>query len=608
MGDYTIAGGYSAPGDADGVSHAYLVDYHAVTGAFTHWTTFDYPNGPAGKTFVTHFEGISSPSKGMYTLAADAVEVGKTSEGQGALMAVRRNPDGSFGPTYWVDLNYPGAPGLTSANSVAGGQVVGIQLSPDGNFSYQASVNLGFQLSNVISGNRGNGIGLYGASDNRIAMNNIGTDATGFRALGNGRNGVLLTQGASRNYLGGQTVNGNDPTAGQFSRPPQGNLISGNRQNGVRIEQGSNANLLSGNFIGTRADGNGPLGNRGDGISIDRSNGNQLIGCTFQQDPFVFYNVVSGNGGNGLTVHSANNTVVQANFFGAGANNASVVANHGDGILVSGTSQNTQIGGVIPLGNVISGNGRNGTEIRDQAAGTVNFNTFAGVFAFSGAAPNRRDGFLVTSTGGNNQIRTCIVAGNLGNGIEISGNASGVQVEQTASGTNTAVQYAIPNGGSGLVISGRAHDNTIGGFQPSVETADNFSGNSRYGVEITGSANHNVVFNSLIGVSDGTGMAIPNAMGGVYLGPQTSYTTAGWRGHGSEPDREQCRAGGGDSGCSEERASGERHLVECSWRDPNGLGAGESDRDLDGREYDLSERGQRSGRFGERQRQPGSVQ
>ena len=46
-------------------------------------------------------------------------------------------------------------------------------------FSYQATVNIGFQLSNVISGNGGNGIGLYGANDNQIAMNYIGTDVTG---------------------------------------------------------------------------------------------------------------------------------------------------------------------------------------------------------------------------------------------------------------------------------------------------------------------------------------------------------------------------------------------------------------------------------------------
>ena len=69
-------------------------------------------------------------------------------------------------------------------------------------------------------------------------------------------------------------------------------------------------------------------------MAIVKANGNQLIGCTFQQSPFVFYNVLSGNGGNGLRITNSNNTTVQANFMGAGADNATVVANGGDGLLV----------------------------------------------------------------------------------------------------------------------------------------------------------------------------------------------------------------------------------------------------------------------------------
>ena len=42
------------------------------------------------------------------------------------------------------------------------------------------------------------------------------------------------------------------------------------------------------------------------------------------------------------------------------------------------------IGGVA--GNVISGNDRNGIEVRDTASGFTSFNTFAGIFAFAGAA------------------------------------------------------------------------------------------------------------------------------------------------------------------------------------------------------------------------------
>jgi hypothetical protein len=79
---------------------------------------------------------------------------------------------------------------------------------------------------------------------------------------------------------------------------------------------------------------------------------------------------------------------------------------------------------VIPLGNVISGNDRNGIEVRDTASGFTSFDTFDGIFAFAGAAPNRLDGTLITSSGGNNLIRTCILSGNLGNGIELGGNAT----------------------------------------------------------------------------------------------------------------------------------------------------------------------------------------
>ena len=61
-------------------------------------------------------------------------------------------------------------------------------------------MNTGFQLSNVISGNGGNGIGIYGASGNTIAMNNIGTDSSGTLKRGNAKNGIMVTDGASGEY------------------------------------------------------------------------------------------------------------------------------------------------------------------------------------------------------------------------------------------------------------------------------------------------------------------------------------------------------------------------------------------------------------------------
>ncbi len=52
-------------------------------------------------------------------------------------------------------------------------------------------------------------------------MNQIGTDATGTFRRGNAKNGILVTQGAARNLIGGQATGGNDPTANVFVRPPR---------------------------------------------------------------------------------------------------------------------------------------------------------------------------------------------------------------------------------------------------------------------------------------------------------------------------------------------------------------------------------------------------
>jgi parallel beta-helix repeat protein len=531
---YTICGGYSNLSvnnlDDQGrpIGEAYLVDYDSATGQFSNWKTFQYPNGAVGTDYIAHFEGISSVEKGVYTISADSVQTtGGTGLVQGSLVTVRRNADGTFGDAVWVNLQSPGSKSVPSANSVYGNQVVGIITDSSGKAAFQATVNVGFQASNVISGNGGNGIGVYGSNDNQISMNVIGTDAGGTARRGNAKNGILVTNHAARNLIGGQATGANDPTAAVFVRPPLGNLISGNNANGVLINKGATQTLLSGNFIGTSSSGNTALGNKLDGVAIENADNNSLIGCTFRQDPFVFYNVLSGNGGNGLRITNSNNTTVQANFMGVGANNSSIVANGGDGLLISGSSKNTQVGGVIPLGNVISGNRRNGIEVRDTASGFVSFNTFGGIYAFGGVAANQLNGILITSSGGNNVIRTSIISGNLGNGIELGGNATGVQIFDTAVGTNTNITTAVPNGGSGIKISGKANHNAIGGFQPSIEPQVTISSNGRYGIEVVGSARSNVIFHTYIGTNfEGLG-DLGNAMGGIYLGSGTSATTIG---------------------------------------------------------------------------------
>jgi hypothetical protein len=538
---YTICGGYSLDpvnnlSDQDQpIGHAYLVDYDSATGQFSNWASFDYPYGT---NFVTHFEGISSVEKGVYTLNADSLQVGSSNPTQGSWVTVRRNADGSFGPATWVNLNYTGVDpttNITSSNSVYGNQVVGIVIGPAGPFSFQATVNVGFQLSNVISANRGNGIDLFAANNNQVAMNYVGTDASGTLARGNAGNGIMVTAGASGNVIGGQATGGNDPTNGVFVRPPLGNLISGNAADGVLLNGAATGTSLSGNYIGTAASGDAALGNGLDGVGIVNANGNSLVGCTVQQDPFVFYNVIGGNGGNGLRVTSSNNTTIQANFFGVGADNNTAVGNGLNGVVVEGSSAGTAMGGPIPLGNVDAANNLNGLVVRDQASNFTSYNTFCGLAAFS-TNPNLgngQDGMLITSTGGNILIRTNVITRNGNDGIEIGGAASGVRVAGNIIGLDTQGNAAMGNVRNGVEVDGLAHGIVIGGPQATFDIIPHnaISANGGYGVAVVGGAHDVQISYSDIGTDllgdDQYGNVFGNGKAGVLLGPGTYSTTIG---------------------------------------------------------------------------------
>ena len=103
-------------------------------------------------------------------------------------------------------------------------------------------------IRNVISGNNGNGLTLLsGATDNIVAGNYIGLDATGARLLGNGSRGVhILDTATVRNVIGG---------------PGAGNVIAGNGGSGIKVENGASRNALLANNIFANADIGIRLGN-----------------------------------------------------------------------------------------------------------------------------------------------------------------------------------------------------------------------------------------------------------------------------------------------------------------------------------------------------------
>jgi hypothetical protein len=429
--------------------------------------------------------------------------------------------------------------GVNLVGGPAGNRGDGVYVAPS-SFGDLIGLNRGAvvgYVANVISANRGNGLELDGSWGNTVVSNRIGTNPAGSAALANGGDGILITGRSHNNEIGGTafvdkaTGKANNPTGSKgtvtpvFVVPPLGNQVSGNRGTGIAITAGARSNMLNGNFVGTTANGNGPLGNARDGVWIDDSNNNSLTGCKFVNNPFVYYNVLSGNGGNGLRITDSNNSVVQGNFFGSAANNSATVPNKKNGILVEGSSRNTQVGGVIPLGNVSAGNGQNGIEVTGRVRGFTTFNTFGGLHAFGGAAPNGNDGVLITATGGNNLVRTNVMSGNRRNGIELAGNASGVTVDPDIAGLNTEGNAVLSNGGDGVLVDGNAHNNTIGGTLRSVIPQNTFGGNRDWGVAITQRAHNNTVIDSFIGTNTLGTTAFGNGDGGVLVGG-TAYRNA----------------------------------------------------------------------------------
>lgn len=139
-------------------------------------------------------------------------------------------------------------------------------------------------VRNVISANAGAGVRITGqaARGNTVANNLIGIDTTGTAALANGTDGVLIDN-APGNTIGGTAASAR-------------NVISGNTRVGVRITGGgSTGNLVRANFIGTRVDGMGRLGNGSHGVLIeDAANGNAIGGTTAALGNTIAYNNGAG--------------------------------------------------------------------------------------------------------------------------------------------------------------------------------------------------------------------------------------------------------------------------------------------------------------------------
>lgn len=177
-------------------------------------------------------------------------------------------------------------------------------------------------------------------------------------------------------------------------------------------------------------------------------------------------------GGDALTLDTSGVTI-QNCLIGVGLNGASTMGNRGHGIRITAGSNNNlddrgqwwrrrsrrrnipqhSIRSVIPLGNVNAGDQGNGINVIDHVEDFITFNTFAGLTAFGGIAPNQKSGIRISSDGGRHTMRTNVMASNIGlntydtqatytgsDGEEISwsNGSDGIRRDDRARGTRTA--------------------------------------------------------------------------------------------------------------------------------------------------------------------------
>lgn len=373
---------------------------------------------------------------------------------------------------------------------------------------------------NILSNNRDDGLVLIHSNDNEIKTHYIGVDSKGNEANSNEGNGIYMYK-SNHNTIGGTSYGTNNPTGSKgtttptFVVPYDGNLISGNRKNGIFMDK-CIENTLYGNFIGTDNSGNTEIGNGLNGVFLNECSKISFVGCSSVQNPFVYYNIMSGNKRNGLRITNSDHIVIHGNFFGVAANNQFVLPNNENGILIDGKSNHIQIGYYIPLGNVISGNRLNGIYITEEATNVISYNTFGGLAAFGLPLPNLQSGIKVDSTNeGIIIIRTCVLSGNRKSGIYLK-NTKNVFIDSVICGLSTDGAGFLPNEEENVLIVNSERISIISHAKSVIFSSNVFGGAHGAGIRIQNS-HHIRIKSCFVGVNILGNTAFPNYNAGIAI-------------------------------------------------------------------------------------------
>lgn len=278
---------------------------------------------------------------------------------------------------------------------------------------------------NIISGNTADGIFVSGSDSgsNTVKGNYIGPDVNGSASLGNGGNGISISDASTLNLVGG--ISSGDR-----------NIISGNLGSGLSIS-GSGGNIVLGNYIGLDAAGTAGLGNTSNGISLLSGASSNSIGDSTAAGK----NIISANEDNGIECigTGTDSNEVFLNYFGTNANGdfVSGLQNTNNQIIIDKDAKYFYISScriMTIAGTGISlSNGMNGSKIEKNIIVGTSMANIPGI----------------SLAGAGSAVSPTVVSSN-----EIRNLSVGIAVETVPSLTITLNHCTIINTSNGIKIGG----------------------------------------------------------------------------------------------------------------------------------------------------------
>ena len=258
-------------------------------------------------------------------------------------------------------------------------------------------------------------------------------------------NGILLSEDAYENVIGGDRSIGSGPTG-------QGNVIGGNGEHGILLKDGGVLrNLIIGNRIGTDHSGMVAMPNQKTGITITYEASENQIGSAKAEEG----NLISGNRGMGIYLCTDRNRVM-GNIVGL---DVTGYYNLGNGLMaIDIDGSENLIGGFLPAErNIVSGNGalanttlsaagEPAVRIGIKANGNLAVGNYLGLnINGTDSVSNDGPGIVVEQGGYNNTFYKNLISGNAG-GIKMSDWATSYNIVCGNSiGTDKTGTVSLPN-------------------------------------------------------------------------------------------------------------------------------------------------------------------